>query len=120
MASQKDVLDSLLNPESRDDQEARDREQRKGGVTKKGGHREEKTIDREMLQDLKKMLPTTESQNLRDIDAITKPSTRSQQRKQQQQFLADVSASRLEPHESRKRAESFESEVSIFANSRSL
>jgi len=35
-----------------------------------------------MIQNLKKTLPNTDSQNQREIDVITKPSTRAQQRKQ--------------------------------------
>lgn len=35
-----------------------------------------------MIDNLKKGLPATESQNQREIDVITKPSTRAQQRKQ--------------------------------------
>lgn len=41
----------------------------------------EKLIDKEMISNLKKSLPTSDSQNKREIDAITKPSTRAQQRK---------------------------------------
>lgn len=42
----------------------------------------EKARDKEMIQNLKKTLPNTDSQNQREIDVITKPSTRAQQRKQ--------------------------------------
>ena len=37
--------------------------------------------DKEMVQNLKTQLPATDSQNVRDIDSIMKPSMRAQQRK---------------------------------------
>ena len=42
----------------------------------------ERIKDKEMISNLKKTLPNTDSQNQREIDVITKPSTRAQQRKQ--------------------------------------
>jgi len=38
--------------------------------------REEKEKDKQLLAELKNELPITESQNLREIDSITRPSSR--------------------------------------------
>lgn len=49
-----------------------------------------------MINNLKKTLPTTDSQNLSEIDKITRPSTRAQQRK-----LLAVPGTTIEPQDIR-------------------
>ncbi len=45
--------------------------------------REEKQRDKQLIAELKKDLPATESQNMRELDLITKPSSRKPVRPQE-------------------------------------
>lgn len=89
-AGPKDIIESLVAAQA--GSAAKHEPESRGGSrqTRRAGPDRERQKDKEMLQNLKKTLPNTDSQNQREIDVITKPSTRAQQRSKGLPFSDDL------------------------------